>query len=377
MRPLQLFDPASSTYTYLLFDEATRDALIIDPVDEQLDRDLAALRQYGLRLCWTVETHTHADHISGSGMLAEHAGAKTAAPAGCGIHTAAMQLQHGDVLRFGGEQLLALHTPGHTAGSMCFVWRDQVFTGDTLLIQGCGRTDFQSGSADAMFHSITQVVFALPDSTTVWPGHDYQGRTHSTIGAEKSGNPRIAGKTGAQFVEIMDNLHLPRPKRMDEVVPVNLSSGIRHDASEDNRPLGAPVATAVRPAEGYAGDVSPQLACQWWQAGEAVLVDVRSDVEREWVGFVPGAIPLAWKQWPGMAMNPQFDDSLRASIPTGKKVVLLCRSGVRSIAAARRATELGLAAYNILEGFEGNPDDHAHRGNTGGWRHHGLPWRQN
>ena len=175
----------------------------------------------------------------------------------------------------------------------------------------------------------------------------------------------------------MDNLHLPRPKRMDEVVPVNLSSGIRHDASEDNRPLGAPVATAVRPAEGYAGDVSPQLACQWWQAGEAVLVDVRSDVEREWVGFVPGAIPLAWKQWPGMAMNPQFDDSLRASIPTGKKVVLLCRSGVRSIAAARRATELGLAAYNILEGFEGNPDGHAHRGNTGGWRHHGLPWRQN
>ena len=377
MRPLQLFDPASSTYTYLLFDEATRDAIIIDPVDEQLDRDLAALRQYGLRLCWTVETHAHADHISGSGMLAEHAGAKTAAPAGCGIHTAAMQLQQGDVLRFGGEQLRALHTPGHTAGSMCFVWRDQVFTGDTLLIQGCGRTDFQSGSADAMFHSITQVVFALPDGTTVWPGHDYQGRTHSTIGAEKSGNPRIAGKTGAQFVEIMDNLHLPRPKRMDEVVPVNLSSGIRHDASEDNRPLGAPVATAVRPAEGYAGDVSPQLACQWWQAGEAVLVDVRSDAEREWVGFVPGAIPLAWKQWPGMAMNPQFDDSLRASIPTGKKVVLLCRSGVRSIAAARRATEIGLAAYNILEGFEGNPDGHAHRGNTGGWRHHGLPWRQN
>lgn len=377
MRPLQLFDPASSTYTYLLFDEATRDAIIIDPVDEQLDRDLAALRQYGLRLCWTVETHAHADHISGSGMLAEHAGAKTAAPAGCGIHTAAMQLQQGDVLRFGGEQLRALHTPGHTAGSMCFVWRDQVFTGDTLLIQGCGRTDFQSGSADAMFHSITQVLFALPDSTTVWPGHDYQGRTHSTIGAEKSGNPRISGKTEAQFVEIMDNLHLPRPKRMDEVVPVNLSSGIRHDASEDNRPLGAPVATAVRPAEGYAGDVSPQLACQWWQAGEAVLVDVRSDAEREWVGFVPGAIPLAWKQWPGMAMNPQFDDSLRASIPTGKKVVLLCRSGVRSIAAARRATEIGLAAYNILEGFEGNPDGHAHRGNTGGWRHHGLPWRQN
>jgi sulfur dioxygenase len=378
MRPIQLFDPASSTYTYLLFDEATRDAVIIDPVDEQLDRDLAALRQYGLQLRWTVETHAHADHITSAGLLAEHAGAKTAAPAGCGIHTAALQLQHGDTLQFGGEELRALHTPGHTAGSMSFVWRDHVFTGDTLLIQGCGRTDFQSGSAQALFHSITEILFSLPDRTTVWPGHDYQGRTHSSIGEEKVGNPRIAGKTEAQFVEIMNNLHLPRPRRMDEVVPVNLYSGIRHDASEGNLPLGtAATPAAVRPAEGYAGDVPPGLAFQWWQHGDAVLVDVRSDAEREWVGFVPGAVPLAWKQWPGMAMNPQFDDGLRANVAAGKKVLLLCRSGVRSIAAAKRATELGLEAYNILEGFEGNPDEQAHRGNTGGWRHHGLPWRQN
>ena len=377
MRPLQLFDPASSTYTYLVFDEATRDAIIIDPVDEQTERDLDTLRQYGLRLCWTVETHAHADHISGSGLLAEHAGAKTAAPAGCGIQTASVQLVHGDVLRFGGEQLRALHTPGHTAGSMSFVWRDHVFTGDTLLIKGCGRTDFQSGSAHAMFHSITQVLFALPDATTVWPGHDYKGQTHSTIGEEKTGNPRIAGKTEAQFVEIMHNLNLPRPKRMDEVVPVNLHSGIRHDASENNLPLALPAEGApVRPAEGYAGDIPPQLACQWWQSGEAVLVDVRSDAEREWVGFVPGAVPLAWKQWPGMAMNPGFDEGLRAAVPAGKKVVLLCRSGVRSVAAAQRATELGLEAYNILEGFEGDPDTQAHRGAKGGWRMRGLPWRQ-
>ncbi|MFO1190609.1 MAG: rhodanese-like domain-containing protein [Rhodoferax sp.] len=133
----------------------------------------------------------------------------------------------------------------------------------------------------------------------------------------------------------------------------------------------------MRPAEGYAGDITPQLACAWWQAGDAVLVDVRSDAEREWVGFVPGAVPLAWKQWPGMAMNPQFDEGLRSSAAGQKKLVLLCRSGVRSIAAARRATELGLEAYNILEGFEGAPDDNAHRGNTGGWRFRGLPWRQN
>ena len=376
MQPLQLFDPASSTYTYLLFDETTRDAVIIDPVDEQLDRDLATLRQYGLKLAWTIETHAHADHITSSGLLAEHTGARTAAPAGCGILTAAMQLVHGDVLRFGAEELRAIQTPGHTAGSMSFVWRNHVFTGDTLLIMGCGRTDFQSGSARALFHSITQVLFALPDATLVWPGHDYQGRSHSTIGMEKAGNPRVAGKTEAEFIQIMDNLNLPRPRRIDEAVPANLHSGIRHDASENNQPtVAAP--DAVRPAAGYAGDLSPQLACQWWQAGDAVLVDVRSDAEREWVGFVPGAVALAWKQWPGMAMNPQFDEGLRTSAAGGRKLVLLCRSGVRSIAAAKRATELGIEAYNILEGFEGAPDDQAHRGNTGGWRHRGLPWRQN
>ncbi len=130
-----------------------------------------------------------------------------------------------------------------------------------------------------------------------------------------------------------------------------------------------------RPAQGYAGDVSPQLACQWWQAGEAVLVDIRSDAERAWVGFVPGAVALAWKQWPGMLMNPDFDAGIKAAAG-GSKVLLLCRSGVRSIAAARRATELGLTAYNILEGFEGDPDDQAQRGRKGGWRFHGLPWRQ-
>lgn len=130
------------------------------------------------------------------------------------------------------------------------------------------------------------------------------------------------------------------------------------------------------PASGYAGDVSPQLACRWWQAGEAVLVDIRSDAEREWVGFVPGAVPLAWKQWPGMALNPDFDAGLRAAVPPGGKAVLLCRSGIRSIAAARRATELGIEAYNILEGFEGDPDADGHRGRTGGWRFHGLPWQQ-
>ena len=132
----------------------------------------------------------------------------------------------------------------------------------------------------------------------------------------------------------------------------------------------------VHPASGYAGDIPPQLAWQWTQSGEAVLVDVRTDAEREWVGFVPGAVALAWKHWPGMAMNAGFDDALKATVPDGKKVVLLCRSGVRSVAAARRAAELGLEAYNILEGFEGDPDAQAQRGRLGGWRLRGLPWMQ-
>jgi rhodanese-related sulfurtransferase len=141
-------------------------------------------------------------------------------------------------------------------------------------------------------------------------------------------------------------------------------------------PASSPPPSVPRPAQGYAGDVPPQLAHEWWQRGDAVLVDVRTDAEREWVGFVPGAVPLAWKQWPGMAINAAFDQGLRAAVPPGKKAVFLCRSGVRSVAAARRATELGIEAYNILEGFEGDADENGHRGHRGGWRLRGLPWRQ-
>jgi sulfur dioxygenase len=373
MNPIQLFAPPSCTYTYILFDETSRDALIIDPVDEQLTRDLQVLREYGLTLRWIVETHAHADHITSAGLLAEHTGAQTTAPQACGIRTAAVQLTHGSLLAFGSQTIRALQTPGHTSGSMCYLWETpaqrHVFTGDTLLINGCGRTDFQSGDAEALYHSLTQILFALSDDTLVWPGHDYQGRRHSTIGTEKTTNPRVAGKSLAEFKAIMEGLNLPKPGRIDEAVPANLNSGLRHDA--DGIAL-----MQARPAAGYAGDVSPQLAYEWWQSGQAVLIDVRTDAEREWVGFVPGAVGLAWKQWPGMALNPGFDEALRAAVPPGKKALLLCRSGVRSIAAARRASELGIEAYNVLEGFEGDPDEHAHRGRRGGWRLRGLPWRQ-
>ena len=148
-------------------------------------------------------------------------------------------------------------------------------------------------------------------------------------------------------------------------------------AASQNSGLGSQSgAKPINSASGYAGDVSGQVAYEWMQAGEAVLVDVRSDAEREWVGEVPGAVAVAWKQWPGMALNPNFDVALKAAVPMGKKAVFLCRSGVRSIAAARRATELGMHAYNILQGFEGDPDDAGHRGTRGGWRLNGLPWKQ-
>lgn len=373
MNPIQLFDAESSTYTYIAFDVDTRHALMIDPVDTQLERDLAVLRDYGLKLVWAIETHAHADHITSAGKLVEHTGAQTAAPAGCGIGTVAKLLYDGDTLAFGSQHLRAVATPGHTGGSMSFVWSHgdsrHVFTGDTLLINGCGRTDFQSGSSKALYHSLMHVLFALPNDTVVWPGHDYHGRTHSSIGHEKVHNARVAGLSEAEFIAVMDGLQLPVPKRLHEAVPANLVSGLRHDA--DGARLQQP-----RSATGYAGDVSATLAWAWAQSGLAVVVDVRTDAEREWVGRVPHAIDLPWKQWPGMQPNPQFDDGLKHAAAGGLQLLMLCRSGARSIAAAKRATELGFEAYNILEGFEGDPDASGQRGRVGGWRFHGLPWRQ-
>ena len=375
---IQLFDTPSSTYTYLVYDPHTLDAVIIDPVDDQIQRDQQLIQDKGLKVRWALETHAHADHITSAGILAEHLGLKTAAPEGCNIGTASVQLVDGQIIPFGAFALMALHTPGHTAGSMSFYLAAEegghVFTGDTLLIRGCGRTDFQSGSAQALYHSLTQILFKLPQDTTVWPGHDYKGQTHSSMGDEIKHNVRVAGHTEAQFVAIMNNLNLPKPRRIDEAVPANLNSGLRQDAGGEA--VRNDVLT-IRPADGYAGDVYPELAWHWVQSGEAVLVDVRSDAERAWVGFVPEAKPLAWKQWPVVDVNPEFDAGIRAIASTGLKIVLLCRSGVRSVAAAQRATTLGIEAFNILEGFEGDPDAHAHRGKLGGWRMRGLPWRQN
>lgn len=228
---IQLFDVESSTFTYFLVDRATREAMAIDSVDRQVERDLALIKRLDLRLRYALETHAHADHITGAARLIKATGALAAAPSGCGIAPANVQLQDGDVLLFGvAEQLRALHTPGHTAGSMSYLWRGNVFTGDALLIDGCGRADFQGGDAGALYDSIHARLFTLPDITRVYPGHDYRGNVASTIGWEKRHNARLANRDRAAFVELMANLKLPRPKMMDIFVPANRRLGIPHAA---------------------------------------------------------------------------------------------------------------------------------------------------
>ena len=227
----QLFDAESSTFTYFLVDRDAREAIVIDCVDRQVERDLALLARLGATLRYVVETHAHADHVTGAGALRARTGAPAAAPAGCGIVPAELQLMDGDAIAFGrGERVVAVHTPGHTAGSMTYLWRGNAFTGDALLIDGCGRTDFQSGDAGALYDSVHRRLFTLPDDTRVFPAHDYHGNTVSTIGWERLHNSRLAHRDRAAFCALMDGLHLPPPRMLDVAVPANRQLGVRHAA---------------------------------------------------------------------------------------------------------------------------------------------------
>ncbi len=220
----QLFDPETSTYTYLVADPVTRDAALIDPVREQVGRDLELVRELGLRLTHVLETHVHADHVTGAGALRDLTGAKTCASA-AGAPCVDVQLLHGSVVRVSLVEITALATPGHTNDSLSFCVPGAVFTGDGLLIRGCGRTDFQAGDAGALYDSITRTLFALPDETLVYPGHDYHGRTVSTIGEERRFNPRIARKTREEFIGLLARLDLPPPEHIAEAVPANRACG--------------------------------------------------------------------------------------------------------------------------------------------------------
>ena len=224
---IQLFDTESSTFTYFLVDRQSREAIAIDSVDRQLERDLAVVQRLDLRLRYVLETHAHADHITGAGRLRELTGAQAAAPSGCAITSANVQLQDGDTLLFGvAETVTALHTPGHTAGSMSYLWQGNVFTGDTLFIDGCGRTDFQSGDSGVLYDSVYGKLFSLPPNTRVYPGHDYRGNFVSTIGWERQHNARLARRDRDAFIALMADLHLPRPKLIDVAVPANQRLGM-------------------------------------------------------------------------------------------------------------------------------------------------------
>jgi sulfur dioxygenase len=230
---MQQFDEVSFTYTYILMDSDTNEAVIVDPVDTKLNGLINFVNEKKLNIRFVLETHAHADHITSAGNLCKMTGAIAATPAHCNITNAEIQLEDHQQLVFGKNQVItAIHTPGHTAGSMSFIWNNAVFTGDTLLINGCGRTDFQSGSSQELYKSITEKLFTLPDDTIVYPGHDYHGKKQSTIGDEKKHNPRLAGKTMDEFVAIMDNLNLPKPKLIDQAVPANLSLGMVSHAAE-------------------------------------------------------------------------------------------------------------------------------------------------
>lgn len=338
----QLFDPETSTFTYVLADEKTREAVIIDPVLEQAERDLEILRELELVLRWAVDTHVHADHVTALGTLRERTGCKTALSVHAGTGCADRVLREGDTVAFGASALRVIETPGHTAGCLAYVCDEEarVFTGDALLIRGCGRTDFQQGNARVLYRSVHDKLYALGDTTRVYPGHDYKGRTMSTIAEEKRWNPRLRVEiTEDEFVKIMSGLQLAYPKRIDVALPANLQCGVPRGvtATPEGR---APSAWApVRVNE----DNVPEVSAEWVAAGAtaARVVDVRDEEEINGpLGHIPGALfaPLD-----GLTETA-------AQWARDTPVVLVCHSGARSGRGALALQAMGFTRVASMHG---------------------------
>lgn len=325
----QLFEAETSTYTYLLADPESGEAVLIDPVRETIERDIRLLDELGLKLVYTLETHVHADHVTASGTLRERLGSQSVVSREAGAACADRLVGDGDRVEFGDRYLEVRSTPGHTDGCVSYVLDDQsmVFTGDALLIRGTGRTDFQQGDAGKLYDSITTKLFTLPDEAAVYPGHDYRGHRASTVGEEKRFNPRVGGgRSREDFVEIMNNLRLAEPKHIEEAVPANLACG---------RKLAAEL-PVTRDQQGV-----PELEAGWVadHATGLRLVDVRG--VDEWnEGHIEGS-ELA----PLPALSSATDRWDKR-----EPIVVVCRSGARS---AMAALQLEAAGFNNVASLHG------------------------
>ena len=345
----QLFDPASSTYTYLLADAAVREAVLIDPVFEQARRDAALVRELGLRLEMTLDTHVHADHVTGAWLLKNLLGSAIGVSGASGAQGADRYLGDGDRIAFGSRQLTVRATPGHTNGCITYVLDDRsaAFTGDCLLIRGTGRTDFQQGDAHAMFRSVRERILTLPDECLLYPAHDYRGLTVTSVAEERRYNPRLGGDIGEEdFIGYMKNLGLPHPKQIAVAVPANLQCGKPEHGKVPEDANWAPLTFT------FAGmwEIAPHALAELNEKPQ--IVDVREPDEFDGpLGHIEGArlIPLA-------ELNARAGE-----IDRERPVVLVCRSGARSAQATVLLQRAGFTrAANMTGGMlrwhaEGHP----------------------
>ncbi len=327
----QMFDHTSSTYTYLLASRSGGEALIIDPVLDRVDRYLTLLKELDLKLIKAVDTHVHADHITGLGELRDKTRCITVMGEQSGVDVVSMRVGDGDDIDVEGVSLKSIYTPGHTDDSYSFLMGDRVFTGDTLLIRGTGRTDFQNGNARDQYDSIFNRLLKLPDETLVYPAHDYKGDTVSTIGEERASNPRLQVGSVDEYLEIMGNLNLPNPKMMDVAVPANLRQGLKQDDP------------ALASASLDCDDVIHLI-----DGGDTVLVDLRDRSERERHGEIPGSVhapytSLADHVSPGGLLYELAN-------ATGKRLVFYCAYGERSAMAVEAARDAGLTGACHIKG---------------------------
>ncbi len=334
----QLFDAASSTYTYLLADERSRKAVLIDPVFEQRLRDTALVRELELELVCTLDTHVHADHVTGAWLLKRELGSRIVVSKRSGAQGADLFVDEGDVVRFGERSLRVMATPGHTNGCVTYVLDDasMAFTGDALLVRGAGRTDFQEGDARALFRSIHDRIFALPDACLIYPGHDYAGRTVTTVREEKAFNPRAGGGANERdFALYMDNLKLAHPKRIDRAVPANLVCGRPEPEGLAAQPTWGPVVVT------YGG--IPEIDAVWVaeHLDRVTILDVREADELEGSERrIEGSLHI-----PLGTLRDRIGE-----IPAERPIVPVCRSGRRSAQATVILREAGRLDCANLQG---------------------------